>query len=67
MKLEIEIQIPAVPNFILLVADPIERQVGFQETPKVSIAKFSHKELEEIGRLWTCKLIKRADELRNMK
>ena len=48
-----EIEMPRVPNFL-------RRTDG--ET--MSIADFADEGLEEIGRLWTENLIKRAQEIR---
>jgi predicted GIY-YIG superfamily endonuclease len=46
----IEVHVPMVPNFLL---------TGDDNTP-VSIAKFTEKELKEIGKQWTENLIKKA-------
>lgn len=60
-------QIPSVPNFILLEMPPVRRQDGWQEAPKVSIADMSELQLREIGRLWTNALIARAKQIRDLK
>jgi len=49
MKIQREIKIPSVPNFILCDGIP------------VPIAEFSNKELMEIGKLWTKELVKKAE------
>lgn len=66
VKIEFEIHIPEVPNFIILKSDPIEKAAGWTEAPKVSITKFTNEELTAIGAEWTKKLIARAKQIRDL-
>ena len=50
MKIEKEVTIPSVPNFI---------KVGNES---YGIEEFSNVELREIGKEWTQKLVERAEE-----
>lgn len=52
MKTEVEVKIPMIPNFIL---------VGNES---ISIAHFTDKQLREIGKEWTEKLIEHAKSKR---
>ncbi len=58
IQTEVEVEIPTIPNFIM--------QKGILDR-KISIAELSQKELQEIGRLWTDKLIQRSIEIRTKK
>ncbi len=50
---EVEIEVPAVPNFL-------SSKTGFEAL--VPVWELSSTQLEEVGRLWTAKLIKHAAE-----
>lgn len=51
--LEIEIEIPMVPNFI-----------RYGERKTLPVSHFSDEELKEIGIAWTAELIKKAKQMR---
>ena len=52
----IEVHVPMTPNFLL---------TGDDNKP-VSISNFTEKELREIGRQWTAKLIEKAKSKRKV-
>ena len=56
-KLELEMLIPSVPNFIL----------SKDKHSTISIADFTKKELQAIGEAWTRELIKKATRQRRHK
>ena len=59
MKIEIELDLPSVPNYIMINDNKAYPRTG-NERPKVAISDLSDEQLREIGRLWTIALIQRA-------
>ena len=51
MKVNIEIKVPAIPNYIILSSDA-----------KIHISKLSEKELRKIGNDWTEELVRIAKQ-----
>ena len=58
VRVEHEIQIPRVPNFIMLSGDT-------PKDKKVSIADLSESDLDKIAEMWRTNLHKRAQEIRD--
>lgn len=52
IHVQAEVKVPSVPNFLLFPAG------------NISIADITNEGLQEIGRVWTENLIKRAEEIR---
>lgn len=67
MKIQVELLVPSVPNFIMLNDKPKFglKQDGFKpnERNKISIADLSEDELREIGAEWIEALLARRKEI----
>lgn len=64
-KIEIELEIPSVPNFIFAKnRKPGRRQDGWKEAAKFAIAELSDEQLGSIADDWKVALLERARESR---
>lgn len=64
VKRLVNFEVPRVPNYLIQSMPVGQRQDGFKEAPKVSIAELTDDELREVGTLWTTALLNRASEIR---
>lgn len=55
---------PRVPNFILIESEPVLRQDGWKELPKVPVGDLTDETLEEIVREWRIALFRNAERQR---
>lgn len=60
IKIETELEIPSVPNFILIKQSASLKQEGFRESPKIHIKDLSREVLCAIADEWKSELLKKA-------
>lgn len=58
--------IPSVPIYILIESKIGERQDGFSDGERISIADLNNEVLEQIADEWKNELIKQAERLRRL-
>lgn len=64
VKTTLCVQLPQVPNYIMLDEDVRRREAGTAN--KIDIADIDDTQLEEIGAMWTAALVRRAAERRGL-
>lgn len=64
VELELELEVPSVPNFIFFKMPPSSRREWFFESPKMSLGELTDDKLIEIAEEWKKKLLERAAEQR---
>lgn len=60
IKIEIELEIPSVPNFILIKQSASPKQEGFRQPPTIHIKDLSREALCAIADEWKIELLKKA-------
>lgn len=58
-RIDVEIQVPQIPNFISVIIYGVHKSLPINE--------FTEKELSDLGKLWTDKLIEQSKKRENNK